>query len=60
MPFEDLVNTAGVQQVDTGAVHVLYGSGSGLTATGAQFWTQDDPGINDVMQPGDRFGSSLY
>jgi FG-GAP repeat protein len=28
-----------------GAVHVLYGSSSGITAKGSQLWTQDTPGV---------------
>lgn len=61
-PFEDLFSLAGLEQVDAGAVHVIYGSATGLssTATAAQFWTQDSSGINDVAQPGDRFGHALY
>jgi FG-GAP repeat len=30
---------------DAGAVTVLYGSASGLSATGSQFFTQDTPGV---------------
>jgi FG-GAP repeat len=46
-----------------GGVHVIYGSVSGLTATGSQFWTQDSPGISGVAESsggnGDLFGRSL-
>ncbi len=42
-----------------GAVHVLYGSPSGLTATGAQYWHQDSPGIADQAERGDGFGTAL-
>jgi len=40
-------------------VHVLYGSASGLSATGSQYWTQDASGIADAIETGDRFGSAL-
>jgi len=45
-----------------GAVEVIYGSSSGLSATSAhadQFWTQDSTDIDDIAEPGDLFGSSL-
>lgn len=42
-----------------GAVHVLYGSTRGLTATGSQVWSQNSPGVAGVAEPGDRFGTSL-
>jgi hypothetical protein len=32
-------------QVNAGAVHVIYGSASGLSAANAQIWTQDLPGV---------------
>jgi hypothetical protein len=44
---------------NAGAVHVLYGSPGGLTAAGGQFWHQDSPGIENVAEAGDGFGSSL-
>jgi len=60
-PFEDVVSAStGTLQLDAGAVNVLYGSSTGLTSTGNQFWTQDSPNINGTAQPGDRFGNSLY
>jgi hypothetical protein len=42
-----------------GAVNVLYGSDSGLSATGNQMWDQDSPGIADAAEGGDWFGSAL-
>src|SRR5205823_845404 len=42
-----------------GAVNVIYGSPSGLTATGNQFWTQDSAGIPGDADSGDQFGVSL-
>ncbi len=44
-----------------GAVNVIYGTNSGLSAAGAQTWRQDDPFImgGDMANNGDRFGSAL-
>jgi hypothetical protein len=40
-----------------GAVNVLYGSVGGLSADGDQFWSQGAPGIADVPESNDVFGS---
>jgi hypothetical protein len=40
---------------DSGAFHVLYGSASGLTSEGNQFWTEDSPGIPEASEEGDKF-----
>ena len=50
---EDLGST-----VDSGAVNVVYGSFSGLSSTGNQFWTQTSFPLGGD-EAGDRFGSSL-
>ncbi len=42
-----------------GAVNVIYGSPSGLTATGDQLWHQDSPAITGEAHHSDSFGSSL-
>ncbi len=42
-----------------GAVNVLYGTASGLSASGNQFWHQNSPGVLDVAEEDDRFGSAL-
>ncbi|HEX8105302.1 MAG TPA: FG-GAP repeat protein [Solirubrobacteraceae bacterium] len=42
-----------------GAVHVLYGSPTGLTTAGSQLWTQDSPGVIEVTDSGDRFGAAI-
>jgi hypothetical protein len=42
-----------------GAVNVIYGSASGLTASGNQFWHQNSSGIADVAETYDYFGSAL-
>jgi hypothetical protein len=49
---------------DAGAVNVIYGSASGLTAADNQFWTQDSADafgftIHDHAEATDRFGSVL-
>jgi disulfide bond formation protein DsbB len=44
---------------NVGVVHVLYGSGTGLTAAGSQLWSQDSPGIAGGAEPGDEFGAAL-
>ena len=42
-----------------GAVTVLYGTADGLTATNAQRWHQDQPGVKGVSHGNERFGSAL-
>ncbi|MBG0561289.1 FG-GAP repeat protein [Actinoplanes aureus] len=42
-----------------GAVHVIYGSSSGLTSSGSQLWHQDSSGIADSAETWDHFGDSL-
>ncbi len=42
-----------------GAVNVIYGSASGLTVDGDQFWHQSKPGIDENAEENDRFGYSL-
>ncbi len=56
------VDTAKGTRSNAGAVNVLYGSSSGLSATSPlpdQFWTQNTEGVNDVAEEGDLFGFSL-
>lgn len=44
-------------ETEAGAVNVMYGSATGLTTTGSQFWTQDSPGMpGDGAEAGDWFG----
>jgi hypothetical protein len=38
---------------------VIYGSSTGLTSAGDQYWTQDSSGINDTAEANDQFGSAL-
>jgi hypothetical protein len=45
-----------------GAVHVIYGSADGLSATAAaaaQFWTQNSAAVEDVAETGDVFGGAF-
>jgi endonuclease YncB( thermonuclease family) len=44
---------------NAGAVHVLLGSSSGLTASGDQAWSQDSSGVNGTAEKDDRFGEAL-
>jgi hypothetical protein len=46
---------------DAGAVHVLYGSPSGLQASAPddQLWSQNSPGVEDIAERGDEFGWSV-
>ena len=46
---------------EMGVVHVLYGTSSGLSAVimPDQRWTQNSPGVNDAVEAGDLFGSTL-
>jgi hypothetical protein len=55
-PHEDI----GVGQGGSaGSVTVLYGAGTGLSATGAQAWTQDSPGLPTKARSAEVFGFSL-
>jgi hypothetical protein len=62
--FADLAATAPEERVGTvtaaGAVSVLYGSGGGLTTTGGQLFTQNNPGVPDAAEPLDRFGGVAF
>jgi hypothetical protein len=54
VPWEDVSG-----QADAGAVHVLHGSASGLTATDSQFWTQGTGGLGGQADADDLFGWAL-
>jgi hypothetical protein len=46
--------------ISAGAVHVIYGSATGLTALGSQLWFQDLSGIvREFSEPFDAFGAAL-
>ena len=53
VPREDFLAT------DAGAVHVLLGGASGMTATGSRFWTQSTGAVVDTAEADDRFGEAL-
>jgi FG-GAP repeat len=62
VPWEDIGFARGVK--DSGAVHVIYGSGSDLQATGTgapddQLWYQDGTDALDLSESKDRFGAAL-
>ena len=42
-----------------GAVNVIYGSPSGLTATENQLWSQDVPGVLGTGEAQDSFGKAV-
>jgi len=44
---------------DAGAVHLLFGSVTGLMATGSQFLTQNTAGVAGSPRNGDQFGFAL-
>jgi len=44
---------------DAGAVHIILGSATRLTAAGSQFWHQDSAGILEAAEHGDGFGIGL-
>ena len=54
MPGDDLAGDP-----DVGLILVLPGSASGLTATGYQTWSQNNPSVLDDGEPGDQFGWKL-
>ncbi len=45
--------------VDAGAVNVIYGSATGATSAGNQFWSQDSPSIAGAAETDDLFGFNL-
>lgn len=51
IPYKDLGAL-----VDTGSVSILYGSATGLSATGSQLWNQNTGTIQEGSESDDRFG----
>jgi hypothetical protein len=47
------------EQSQAGAINVLYGSPSGLSSAGNQFWTQASPGVIGLVESLDVLGFSL-
>jgi hypothetical protein len=61
-PFDDLAIGApdnGPGDDFRGAVHVLYGTATGLTVVGNQLWKQNTPGVPGASEGGDFFGSTM-
>ena len=60
---DDLAVAAPLENVGTvfhaGAVHLIFGTPSGLSASGSQLWHQDVTGVPDVAEEADGFGWSL-
>ena len=60
---DDLAVGVPIERVDgvnaAGAVNVLYGGASGLSATGNQLWSQNSTDVLDAAQANDGFGSAL-
>jgi hypothetical protein len=54
VPYEGVGDIEGA-----GAASVVYGSASGLSIDGDQFWHQDSPYIEGVAEAGDCFGEAL-
>ena len=62
--YGDLAVGVPGEDSNAGAVNVIYGSASGLTAIGDQLWSQDHPGVKGVSQGGlpsrgDAFGKAI-
>ena len=51
VPWESIGTVA-----EAGAVNVILGSATGLTATGNQFWSQNSSGVLDTAEAGDQLG----
>ncbi len=54
VPYEGIGSVA-----NAGGVNIIYGSGSGLTSVGNQFWSQDSGSIHGQAEAGDEFGFAL-
>lgn len=58
IPNRDIASGGGPIE-DAGAVLVLYGGASGLSAVGSQLWRQGAAGVDGVPEQQDFFGSAL-
>jgi hypothetical protein len=57
---QETLNDGAIDPITTaGAIHVLYGTGTGIKAAGAQFLTQNCGGCPDSAEDGDAFGTVL-
>lgn len=59
VPAEDYNPRDDTKQISSGAVHVLFGSATGLTSAGNQFWSQHSPGIPGNPEAFDQFGRAV-
>lgn len=61
--YDDLAIGVPGDEVDSneaaGSVHVIYGSSTGLTATGDQIFSQGTSGVNGTPEEPDNFGAAL-
>lgn len=61
--FDDLaaaVPRQGVGSIaNAGAVHVFFGSATGLKGSGSQYWNQNTTSVLNASKAGDMFGSAL-
>ena len=69
--YVDLAIGVPADEDGAGGVNIIYGSASGLTASGDQYWSQDSPGVKGIAGPsvdaddderfrvGDSFGNVL-
>ncbi|MBA2565549.1 MAG: FG-GAP repeat protein [Gemmatimonadetes bacterium] len=48
-----------VRTVSAGALNVLYGSSTGLSAAGDQLWHQNRTGVPEAAESNDAFGVAL-
>jgi hypothetical protein len=59
LPNENYAPRDGAEQSNSGAVQVLFGSATGLTSVGNQFWSQQSPGVPGNADAGDFFGDAV-
>jgi hypothetical protein len=63
IPAEPLITPGAAAEMPeaifVGAVQVLYGSASGLTSAGNQYWQQGAGGLPGSLKTGDQFGTAL-
>ena len=57
--YDDLAIGAPSEDDEQGAVHILFGSRAGLTASGDQRWHADVYGVPHTRDEGQRFGAAL-
>ncbi|MBD2460249.1 FG-GAP repeat protein [Oscillatoria sp. FACHB-1407] len=58
-PGEDVQINASQSAASAGAVNILYGSNTGLSTVGDQFFHKDSFGIEDSVEASDQFGTAL-